>query len=334
MRIPFEQLSQTLSAILLKIGFSAERANECARLFAETTLDGVYSHGLNRFPVFIDYIEKGYVQIQATPEKKNAFGSWEQWEGNLGPGNLNAYKCMIRAIELSKSAGMSCVALRNTNHWMRAGTYGWQAAEKNCIAICFTNTIPNMPPWGGKDSRIGNNPLVIAIPGQDGKHIVLDTAMSMYSYGKMEVYKRQNRILPFEGGFSQSGELTKDPTEILASRRPLPIGYWKGSGLSILLDMLAALLSQGNAVADIGKKEAEYALSQVFICFDANRIEIPFIQQVTGELTEYLKSSAVLDGSGGIYYPGERTLLTRKENLEKGIPVDELIWEQVQAMLK
>jgi 3-dehydro-L-gulonate 2-dehydrogenase len=283
--------------------------------------------------LFIDYIQKGYVDTHAEPEKFNSFGSWEQWDGNLGPGNLNAFQCMNRAIELAKQTGMACVALRNTNHWMRAGTYGWQAAEKNCIALCFTNTIPNMPPWGGKDNRIGNNPLVIAVPGPDGKHMVLDTAMSMYSYGKMEVYKRQNRLLPFEGGFTQTGELTRDPKEILASRRPLPIGYWKGSGLSILLDMLAALLSQGNAVADIGKKEAEYALSQVFICFDAKRIENPFMQQVTRELAEYLKSSALMDDSEGAYYPGERTLLTRKENLEKGIPVDEPIWEQVKAML-
>lgn len=333
MRIPFEQLHQTLTAILEKTGFSTERAALCARLFAETTQDGVYSHGLNRFPLFIDYIRKGYVRIDAVPEKIQAFGCWEQWEGNLAPGNLNAWHCMNRAIELSKQTGMACIALRNTNHWMRAGTYGWQAAEQNCIAICFTNTIPNMPPWGGKDNRIGNNPLVMAVPGPNGKHLVLDTALSMYSYGKMEVYKRQNRLLPFAGGFTQTGQLTNDPAEILASKRPLPIGYWKGSGISILLDMLAALLSQGNAVADIGKKEAEYALSQVFICFDAERINQPFVQQVTSELTTYLKSAALTQEAENTYYPGERTLHTRQENQTKGIPVDEQIWNQVQAML-
>lgn len=334
MRIPFDEVKAVLTHILLDTGFTEERAGLCARLFAETSLDGVYSHGINRFPLFIEYIQKGYVRMDAIPERISSFGAWEQWEGNLGPGNLNAFYAMNQAIELARTAGMSCVALRHTNHWMRAGTYGWQAADANCIAICFTNTIPNMPPWGGKENRIGNNPMVIAVPGPNGAHVVLDTAMSMYSYGKMDVYKRQNRQLPFVGGFTTEGVLTSSPGEILKSRRPLPIGYWKGSGLSIMLDMLAALLSGGKAVADIGKQEAEYAVSQVFICFDASHSTNPFIQQIIGELIAYIKSSAPAEDGESIYYPGERTLLTRKENLVKGIPADEAVWQQVLGLYK
>jgi 3-dehydro-L-gulonate 2-dehydrogenase len=331
MRIAFEQLQAQFEQVLKKYDFTPERARLCARLFAENSLDGVYSHGLNRFPTFIEYIEKGYVQVQASPVKEESFGPWERWNGNLGPGNLNAHYCMNRAVELAKEQGMSCVALRNTNHWMRGGTYGWQAAEAGCIAICFTNTIPNMPPWGGTDSRIGNNPLIIALPRPEG-HLVLDTAMSLYSYGKMDVYKRRNQPLPFDGGFDKEGKLTSDAGAILQSRRPLPIGYWKGSGLSMMLDMLAALLSRGKAAKDIGELASEYGLSQVFICFDAQRVDLPFVEQITGELIEYIKSSAPVDEGEKIYYPGERTLLTRMENQERGIPVDEEIWNQVLQM--
>lgn len=331
MRITFEELQAQFKRILKNYHFSEEKADMCARLFAENTLDGVHSHGINRFPTFIQYIEKGYVDVQAEATKEESFGAWERWNGNLGPGNLNAYSCMHRAIELAKTHGMSCVALSNTNHWMRGGTYGWQAAEANCIGICFTNTIPNMPPWGGTESRIGNNPLVIAVPRKGG-HLVLDTAMSLYSYGKMDVYKRKNQPLPFEGGFDSTGNLTTDAEAILQAKRPLPIGYWKGSGLSIMLDMLAALLSKGNAVRDIGELEAEYASSQVFICFDAERADLPFIEQVTNELVEFIKSATPTKEGEDIYYPGERTLLTRKENLEKGIPVDEEIWNKVLQM--
>ena len=69
-----------------------------------------------------------------------------------------------RAISIAKENGIGCVVLKNTNHWMRGGTYGWQAADAGCIGICFTNTIANMPPWGGKEPKLGNNPLVIAVP--------------------------------------------------------------------------------------------------------------------------------------------------------------------------
>jgi 3-dehydro-L-gulonate 2-dehydrogenase len=331
MRIAFDHLQKEFERILANLHFTPDRAQLCARLFAENSLDGVYSHGLNRFPTFVQYIKDGYVHVEASPEKKESFGAWERWDGNLGPGNLNAYSCMNRAIELAKSHGMGCVALSNTNHWMRGGTYGWQAAEAGCIGICFTNTIPNMPPWGGTESRIGNNPLIIALPRKEG-HLVLDTAMSLYSYGKMDVYKRKNQLLPFEGGFDEQGNLTRDAGAILQSKRPLPIGYWKGSGLSMMLDMLAAVLSKGNAAKDIGQLQSEYGLSQVFICFDALKADLPFVERVTGELITYIKSAAPMSEGEDIYYPGERTLITRKENLEKGIPVDEQIWNQILQM--
>jgi 3-dehydro-L-gulonate 2-dehydrogenase len=331
MRITFEELQAQFVRVLKKYSFPEGKAALCARLFAENSLDGVHSHGLNRFPTFVQYIEKGYMNVQAEATQEESFGAWERWNGNLGPGNLNAFQCMNRAIELARIHGMSCVALRNTNHWMRGGTYGWQAAEASCIGICFTNTIPNMPPWGGTENRIGNNPLVMAVPRKEG-HLVLDTAMSLYSYGKMDVYKRKNQPLPYEGGFDEQGNLTKDAGAILDAKRPLPIGYWKGSGLSIMLDMLAALLSKGNAVKNIGDLEAEYASSQVFICFDAERADLPFIEQVTNELVTYIKSAVSINEQEDIYYPGERTLLTRRENLEKGIPVDEEIWNKVLQM--
>src|SRR5699024_909077 len=111
----------------------------------------------------IDYVERGLIDVEADPEMVASYGSFERWDGNGGPGISNAHHCMERAIELAGTHTMGCVALRNTNHWMRGGTYGWQAAERGKIALCFTNTIPNMPPWGGSENRIGNNPFVVAV---------------------------------------------------------------------------------------------------------------------------------------------------------------------------
>jgi len=234
MRVPFSKMYDEFLRVLLKAGFDEERATLCAKLFTESSLDGVHSHGLNRFPEFIRHIKKGYVDINASPEKVETLGSLERWDGNLGPGNLNAHFSMGRAVQIAKKTGVGCVALRNTNHWMRGGTYGWQAADAHCIAICFTNTEPNLPPWGGIDCRIGNNPFVIGVPREKG-HIVLDMAMSQFSYGKMEVYMRKREMLPVYGGFDYKGNLTGSPDEIIKSRRPLPVGYWKGSGLRALI---------------------------------------------------------------------------------------------------
>ena len=136
-----------------KYSFTKENAELLAKIHSESTLDGINSHGINRVPIFLDYITKGLVKINSTPSIVASMGSIERWEGNLGSGVLNAITCTDRAILLAKEHGIGMVALRNTNHWMRGGTYGWRAAEQSCISIMFTNTTPNMPAWGGKENR-------------------------------------------------------------------------------------------------------------------------------------------------------------------------------------
>src|SRR5205814_7251856 len=127
-----------------------------------------------------------------------------------------------------------------------------------------TNTIANMPPWGGIKPGLGNNPLVIAIPRRQG-HIVLDMAISQFSYGKLQEYQLAGKLLPVPGGYDNDGILTTDAKKIRESRRILPIGYWKGSGLSLMLDLLVAGLSGGRTVAQISAQGEEYGLSQIFI---------------------------------------------------------------------
>src|SRR3569833_1421084 len=243
MLIPFDDLISEFKRVLRSTGFNENKAGQIAQIFAENSRDGVHRHGLNRFPTFIQYVKDGHVIPDAEPVKESGFGSLEQWDGQYGPGMLIANFCMIRAIELAYESGIGCVAIKNTNHWMRGGTYGWQAAEAGMISISFTNTSANMPPWGGIDPRLGNNPLIIAEPREDG-HVVLDMAMSQYSFGKLNFYKSKGEQLPLPGGYEKSGSLTTDPAAIIDSGRALPIGFWKGSGLSLVLDLLATVLSQ------------------------------------------------------------------------------------------
>jgi len=332
MRIPYEELFDTLLRVLLKLGFEKQRGSLCARLFADASRDGVYSHGLNRFPQFVRSIKSGIVVVDAKPELVASFGSLERWDGRSGPGNLNAHHCMGRAIALARKHGIGCVALANTNHWMRGGNYGWQAADACVIGICWTNTLPNVPPWGASDPRVGNNPLIIAVPRANG-HVVLDMAMSQFSFGALASYRMRGVQLPVEGGFDSAGNLTRDPAAIEASKRPLPIGYWKGSGLALLLDMVGAVLSGGCATHQISAHtERETNLSQVFIAIDPSTVDqVGASTNVADQIVEHLclPSSGA---EGQVRYPGARVLQIRKENLANGVPVQPSIWHEVQAL--
>ena len=262
-RLEYSEIEPVLEAVLIKHGFSNDRANLCARLFIETSLDGVYSHGLNRFPLFISAVQKGIVKPDNQPTLIRSLNNIESWDGNLGPGNLNAWACMERAIQLARESGMGVVSLRNTNHWMRGGSYGLQAAAAGCIGICMTNTKPNMPPWGGRETTVGNNPLVISAP-KEPYPMLLDMAMSQFSYGKMEVLDQSGEKLPFAGGFDTDLNLTDVPGAILESELALPMGYWKGSGLAIFIDLLVATLSAGQTTNEIGERGGIWALTVVY----------------------------------------------------------------------
>jgi 3-dehydro-L-gulonate 2-dehydrogenase len=258
----------------------------------------------------------------------------ERWNGKLALGNINAIKAMDRACELAKEQGIGVIALRNTNHWMRGGAFGWQAANQGCIGICWTNTMPNMPAYGAIDRRIGNNPFVMAVPRSNGEHVVIDCALSQFSYGKIEQYKIAGKPLPVPGGYDSKGNLTTDPAEIEKTWRVLPIGFWKGSGLSIVLDMVAAILSGGNSTGDIGKDLGEeIGISQVFLAIDPTKLNNQDdIDTMIDKIISHVKESEPIEENGVISYPGESSLRTRKYNEEHGIPVVDDIWNSIKAM--
>ncbi len=326
-RIPHEQIKNRLNSILLKVGFSAHRALELSTVFAENSLEGIPSHGLNKFAEFVELCRQGIVDKHASPTALKNLGAFAVYDGNSGAGICNAVICMDKAIELATEFGIGCVALRNTNHWMRGGTYGWQAANAGCISICFTNTMPLIVPWDGIESRLGNNPLVVAVPNTNG-HVVLDMAMSQFAMGRIKNYDNAGKDLPKVGGYNMAGKPTKNPKEIVESGRLMPIGYWKGSGLALMLDLLCTTLSEGNSTADIANMKKETALSQIFICFKADTNN-PVFTEAIRQILAFTKTAGA---DGKVRYPGEHTKQTRANNLEKGIPVDSNIWANLDTL--
>lgn len=327
MIITYEQLRSELKRVLLKYTFSEGKAELCAGIFAANSRDGVHSHGAHRFPTFVKYIRDGFILPDAEPEVMEKIGIVERLNGNLAPGMYTASLAMDKCIKIANEHGIGCVSVNNTNHWMRGGTYAWQAAEQNCISICSTNAIANMPPYGGATPTLGNNPLVIGVPGKSG-HVVLDMAISQFSYGKLNEYKMKNGQLPVAGGYDKNGDLSTDPEEILDSQRTLPVGFWKGSGLSMMIDLLVSCLSNGKTVGQITASGAEYGVSQFFICFSPAFTN----EQIVEEITGYARSAQPAEGFSAVKYPGEDTLKRRSKSLAEGIDVNDRIWEEIALL--
>ena len=243
-----------------------EDAKHFAEIFAGNSLDGIYSHGMNRYPRYISDMESGLCDPKVTKaEKVGGFGALEVYDAHFGVGPLIAEQMTARAIELAKAHGIACVALRNNSHWLRAGRYGLTMADAGLMGICFTNTCMNLTAWGTLEPSTGNNPITFAIPREKGS-LVMDMAVSQYAYGKLEIMAQEGKMLDTPCGYDADGNPTCDPQKICESGRMMPMAMWKGSALSIMLDLCASMLSAGRTSRMIGlMSDGEKGMSQVFI---------------------------------------------------------------------
>ncbi len=336
MRLQFNEIKDEIRQVFEKYGMSPEKAETCARIHTESTYDGIYSHGTNRVARFVDYIQKGWVDIDADPTLEKDLGALKVFNGHMGPGILNALHGVEVAMKMAEEYGIGMVGIKNTTHWMRGGTYGLHAANNGYVAIMWTNTESVMPPWGGKDCKLGNNPFVMATPGIDGAPpLMLDMAISQYAYGKLQVTRLAGKKLPFPGGFDEDGNLTDDPGAIEKTRRMIPIGYWKGSSFSFMLDLLGAILTDGVGAADLDHKGQGSCggASQVMIVIDPKKIMTEeSMAETIQKASSHLKSSTPSEHSTGIFAPGEDYIRFRAEHDEQGIFVDDDIWKEIQSL--
>jgi 3-dehydro-L-gulonate 2-dehydrogenase len=159
-------------------------------------------------------------------------------------------------------------------------------------------------------------------------------AMSQFSYGTLESYRKRGEMLPVDGGFDADGKLTRDPGAIEQTQRPLPVGYWKGSGLSMVLDMVAATLSLGNATHRLPADPLlETGISQVFLAINPAALgDEPQAAAIADEIAASVHNCKPADASKRVRYPGEQTLRTRAENEKLGLPVEPAVWAEILAM--
>ena len=330
MKVKFDDLYEHIRKALLSAGLSEEDASTLAKIHTESSRDGVYSHGFNRVPKFLEMLDEGVIDINAQPELVKKLAYAEQYDGNFGMGVKNALFASARAAEMAKENGLGIVAIRNTNHWQRAATYTMNICDQGLIGIAWSNTNSNMPAWGSSRDSIGNNPLSIAIP-YEGDDFILDMAMSQYSFGKLQVTASAGQELDYIGGVDKDGNDSKDPKAITDGGHVYPMGYWKGSGLAIALDLLAAILSDGNSTYDVDKLDRGMCVgvTQIFIALDPKVFASDKrINEIIADTISYIK-----EASDDVSYPGERMIRKRRAQEEQGIEVDEKYWNLVEEYI-
>lgn len=310
---------------------NAQDAKRFAEIFAGNSLDGVYSHGMNRYPRYLSDMASGLCDAKVTQaERVSGLGGLEVWDAHFGVGPLIAQQMAERAIELAGTHGIACVALRNNSHWLRAGRYGLMMADAGMMGLCMTNTCMNLVAYGAKEPSTGNNPITIAIPRRAGS-LVMDMAVSQYAFGKLEIMAQEGGMLDTPCGYDTDGNLTNDPKKIVESGLMMPMALWKGSALSIMIDLMVSMLSLGRTSLEIGTPaDGEKGMSQMFVCMNpAAVIDMDKAEAQMEKTIAFLNGLESKDGVHGVHAPGENLERTRARNRERGIPVTEDTWQKI-----
>lgn len=289
-------------------GLSAEDARTLVEIMVRTDARGIRSHGMMRLPTYLRRMEAGGIDPKARPEIIKEFGATALVDAHNASGYVASRFAMDKAIELARQFGIGAVGERNSNHFGAAGAYAMQAAEAGLIGIVTTNAAPCMAPWGSIAQMLGNNPIAFAARRKDGDMFVLDFALSQVAKGWVRLAFAAGRAIPAGWALDAEGRPTTDSA---AAMRGLlnPIGMYKGTGLSIAMDILAGLLVGSTPSADLPHQEnlaAPGGVGHFFFAIDVARFAPrEAFEGKVGALLDRVERATPAPGSERILLPGK-----------------------------
>jgi LDH2 family malate/lactate/ureidoglycolate dehydrogenase len=323
-RVPADALRRQAEAILIGYGATAEEAaiQADARLQGELRGHPGQGQGMRGLSRYCTMLENGGIVAGATFEIVTETPATALVDGHKGFGQVIASRAMDLAIEKARAVGVGLVAVRHSNHLGITAYHAMRAARERMIGICLTNAGPEMAPWGGITPTIGTNPWGIAAPTPLGFPLVLDMALSMSGKGMVRWHQRLGKKIPTDWAYTKDGYVTDDPN-LAIDGTLVPMGAFKGTGLSILTDVLCGVLTGAafglTPYSDPANHDVGHMLIAIgiehFMSYDDY---LTRIEQFTAEL----KSSKLAPGFDEVLLPGELEHRRTIERLEHGVEMD------------
>jgi L-2-hydroxycarboxylate dehydrogenase (NAD+) len=340
-RIPAATLRAFLTDALRACGLAEADAATAAAAMLESDLTGSDAHGVFRLPTYVREFKRGAINPEANITVVERGPATALVDGDRGMGHLVMTYAANLAVELAREAGIGWVGTRRSNHAGAAATYAAIPLAHDMVGIYgAASAVNHMAPWGGIEPLIGTNPIAVAIPAGSEAPVVLDIATSLASNGAIRTHALEGRPMP-EGWVQRR----KDGSPITDAARInegsyLPMGGYKGSGLSIILGLLAGPLNGaafGRGIRDFaappGAGGGDLNVGQFVIALDVARFIPPemFKAEVDRHVKE-LTSSQRLPGVEEIRVPGQGRMARRKDREANGVPLSGALITQVDGV--
>lgn len=328
-----DRLRTIVEALLQASGTSAEEAETVARYSVAANLAGHDSHGVIQIPIYIDRIGVGHIVPGAPFEIKQESATTTVIDGNWGFGYVVADRATKLTIEKAKKSNVAATTILRQSHIGRVAAYPLMAVKEGLIAIMTADSGRSpkaVAPFGGREARLGTNPICIAMPSDLDGPFVLDMATSAVAVGKIKLAQAKGTKIPEGWVVDKQGQPTTDPFEYDRGGVLLPLGGsegYKGYGMSAMVEVFSGLLpGLGFGVEPTGRHNDGCFLTMFNV--EAFRPLATFKKEVT-EFAAYLKATKPAEGFKEVLYPGEVEWRTEQERLKSGIEVDEKTWKKL-----
>ncbi|MDB5369988.1 MAG: malate dehydrogenase [Roseomonas sp.] len=337
-------LETMIRGIFLAIGCVEDEAATIATHLVGSNLAGHDSHGVVRVPRYVEWHKLGYLRAGQQPEVVTDGGAFLLLDAQQGFGQSVTKQAVALGIGRAKQHGASVVALRNSGHCGRIGTYAEQAMAEGLLSIHFVNVAGSVlvAPFGGVDRRFSTAPIAIGVP-LEGRPIVLDFATSLVAEGKVLVASNGGKPLPADALIEPDGSLSGDPHTLygdypqVGPRIPgagpgaiRAFGDHKGSGLAMMCELLAGAFTAGGCAGPAKTRGCiTNGLLSIYLSPAHFGTEAEF-QRMGREYVDWVAASRPIDPASPVLLPGETEARYRAARLRDGVPLPADIWEDLR----
>ncbi len=325
--------------VLAKVGLPDNEAEILVDSLVKANLRGIDTHGVNHLPIYIKRMKMGLIAVDGKIKIVSEGPSFALIDAGNKLGQIASHKAMHLAIKKANNTGIGLVGVKNSNNCGTLAYFTMMALESDFIGIGCTNSPPVVAPWGSTNPFLGTNPLSIVVPAGEEYPLVLDMATSAAARAKIVMAASKGEKIPFEWAIDVDGAPTDDPHKALKGA-VLPLGGYKGFGLSMMVNILSGILTgsaSGNEVggflfSDGVKKQNEGHL------FQAVRIErfVPLeeFKERIDRMIRQIRSSPRSPGVERIFMPGEIELEEERKRSQEGIPLNDYVIKELKKLGK
>jgi len=324
-------LVDAVTVIMHAAGCSAAEAKTVARRLVDSNLVGHDSHGVIRVGKYLEWMRDGWVKANQSPSIVFESDTIAIVDGNRGFGQVVGEFAGATGTTKAAKTGIAMVGLRNCGHLGRVGDWAELAAEAGQVSLHFLNTsgAQRVAPFGGSDRRLSTNPITVGVPLAGRDPVILDITTSMVAEGKIFVASNKGEHVPPGWIIDKRGQPTTDPRQFYDGGALLTMGAHKGSGLSIIVDLLAGALSTGRS-SDPEDTVLRNNMLSIYIApqvYDTSGA----VEREVARFVDWVRASPPAVEGQPVMLPGEVERSTRARRLAEGIAIDDKTWADILA---